>query len=70
MSENKNDNNEQFSIYIKSVTNQEIKVLLLKLKNEINKPDVTWEEIKPILIKINEKRSDIFKDVMPILLND
>ncbi len=70
MSENKNDNNEQFSIYIKSITNQEIKVLLLKLKNEIKKPDVTWEEIKPVLIKINEKGPEVFNDVMPILLND
>ena len=70
MSENKNDNNEQFSIYIKSITNQEIKVLLLKLKNEIKKPDVTWDEIKPLLIQINEKQSDVFKDIMPILLYD
>jgi len=70
MSENKNDNNEEFSIFIKSITNQEIKVLLLKLKNEIKKPDVTWEEIKPILTKINEKGPDLLKDIMPILLND
>jgi len=70
MSEIKNDNNEQLSIYIKSITNQEIKVLLLKLKNEIKKPDVTWEEIKPILKKLNEKQPDVFKDVMPILLNE
>ena len=70
MSENKNDNNEQLSIYIKSITNQEIKVLLLKLKNEIKKPDITWEEIKPVLTKINEKEPDVFKDIMPILIND
>ena len=70
MSENKNDNNEQLSIYIKSITNQEVKVLLLKLKNEIKKPDITWEEIKPVLSKINEKDPDMFTDIMPILLND
>ncbi len=70
MSENKNDNNEQLSIYIKSITNQEIKVLLLKLKNETKKPDITWEEIKPVLKKINEKGPDVFRDIMPILLND
>ena len=70
MSENKNDNNEQLSIYIKSITNQEIKVLLLKLKNEIKKPDIAWEEIKPVLTQINEKEPDVFKDIMPIIIND
>jgi len=70
MSENRNDNNEEFSIYIKSITNQELKVLLLKLKNEIKKPDVSWEEIKTVLIKLKEKDINIFKDIMPILLND
>ena len=70
MSENKNDNNEQLSIYIKSITNQETKVLLLKLKNEIKKPEITWEELKPVLTKINEKDPDMFADIMPILLND
>ena len=70
MSENKNYNNEQLSIYIKTLTNQEIKVLLLKLKNDIKKPDITWEEIKPVLTKINEKAPDVFSEIMPILLND
>ena len=70
MSENKNDSNEEFSIYIKSITNQELKVLLLKLKNEVKKPDVSWEEIKIVLIKLKEKDINILKDIMPILLND
>ena len=33
------------SSYIKDVTDQEIKVLLLKLKNEMRNEDVTWEQI-------------------------
>ena len=70
MSENKNDNNEEFSIYIKNITNQELKVLLLKLKNEVKKPEVSWEEIKIVLIKLKEKDINILKDIMPILLND
>lgn len=70
MSENRNDNNEEFSIYIKSITNQELKVLLLKLKNEVKKPDVSWEEIKTVLIKLKEKDINILMDIMPILLND
>ena len=39
-------------------------------KNEIKKPDITWEEIKPVLSKINEKDPGMFTDIMPILLND
>lgn len=70
MSENKNDNTEQLSIYIKSITNQEIKVLLLKLKNEIKKPEITWEELKPVLTKINEKSPESLSKIIPLLLND
>ena len=70
MSENENNKNTDLSVYIGNMSNQELKVLLLKLKNEINKPDVGWEEIKSILIKLKEKDIDIFKEIMPILLND
>ena len=70
MSENENNKNTDLSVYIGNMSNQELKVLLLKLKNELNKPDVGWEEIKSILIKLKEKDINIFKEIMPILLND
>ena len=56
------------SAYVKNVTDQEIKVLLLKLKNEIKKEDVTWEQIKEILAEIKSKDSRVLKDIIPFLV--
>lgn len=70
MSENKNNENDSFSLYISELNNQELKVLLLKLKNEMKKPDVSWEQIKNILKNIGKKDDDLLKDIIPLLLND
>ena len=67
MSENKNNS---FSVYINELSSQELKVLLLKLKNEVKKPDVSWEQIKNILINIDNKDKNLLKDIIPLLLND
>ena len=58
-----------FSSYIKDITDQEIKVLLLKLKNEMRKEDVTWEQIKEILAEIKSKDSSVLKDIIPFLVD-
>ena len=55
------------SSYVKDVTDQEIKVLLLKLKNEIRKEDMTWEQIRGILAEIKSKDSGVLKDIIPFL---
>ncbi len=57
-----------FSLYIKNVTDQEIKVLLLKLKNEMRKEDVTWEQIQQILAEIKSKDSQVLKDIISFLV--
>ncbi|MXW23034.1 MAG: hypothetical protein F4X55_03660 [Candidatus Dadabacteria bacterium] len=57
------------SSYIKDVTDQEIKVLLLKLKNEMRKEDVTWEQIKEILAEIKSKDGSVLKDIIPFLVD-
>ncbi len=56
--------------YINRLTDQELKVLLLKLKNETKKPDVLWDDIKSILVNISKKDTDVLKDIVPLLLND
>ena len=38
--------------FVRSQKNQELKGLLLKLKNEIRKEDILWEDIKIILKSI------------------
>ena len=56
------------SAYVKNLTDQEIKVLLLKLKNELRKEDVTWEQIKEILAEIKSKDTGVLKDIIPFLV--
>lgn len=56
------------SAYVKDVTDQEIKVLLLKLKNEIRKEDMTWEQIREILAEIKSKDAGALKDIIPFVV--
>ena len=56
------------SSYIKDITDQEIKVLLLKLKNEMRKEDVAWEQIQQILAEIKSKDSRVLKDIISFLV--
>ena len=56
------------SSYVKDVTDQEIKVLILKLKNEIRKEDVTWEQIREILAEIKSKDASALKDIISFLV--
>lgn len=55
--------------YIKNVTDQEMKVLLLKLKNETRKEDVSWEQIRDILAAVGGKDGGTLKDIIPLLLD-
>lgn len=59
---------ETFDTYIRKIDNQEIKGLLLKLKNEMRKPDVTWETVKNILISLEQKDTVITKEIFLLLL--
>ena len=56
------------SSYVKGVTDREIKVLILKLKNEIRKEDVTWEQIREILAEIKSKDGSALKDIISFLV--
>ena len=63
------ENPADLSSYIKNVTDQEMKVLLLKLKNEIKKEDVSWEQIRDILAAVGDKDAGTLKDIVPLLLD-
>lgn len=56
------------SYYIKNINDQELKVLLLKLKNEAHKTDATWEQIKEILRSLSNKNNKALTEVIPLLL--
>lgn len=65
---NNNPDIETLDTYIRKVENQEIKGILLKLKNEIRKSDVTWESVKNILISLEQKDSKSAKEIFLLLL--
>lgn len=69
MSAVKNQEIMSLSEYIKNTQNQEIKVILLKLKNELNKEDVTWDQIKPVLKSLGKKDSTVLHDIVPLILD-
>lgn len=57
-------------IYIRNVENQEIKGILLKLKNEMRKPEVTWDTLKSILVAIDQKDPETLKEIFSLLVRD
>jgi hypothetical protein len=67
-----NDSNEMETLdtYIRNVENQEIKGILLKLKNEMRKSDITWEAVKNILVSLKSKDSECAKEVFNLLITD
>ena len=61
---------ETLDTYIRKVENQEIKGILLKLKNEMRKPDVSWESVKTILVSVEEKDPIILKELFSLLIKE
>jgi len=61
---------ETLDTYIRKVENQEIKGILLKLKNEMRKPDVTWESVKTILVSVEQKDPIILKEIFSLLIKE
>ena len=54
--------------YTKSIEDQELKGIVLKLKNELRKPDAAWETIKPLLHSLYEKDDKIFTEVVVLII--
>lgn len=61
--------NEKLNDYIRGVDDQEIKGVLLKLKNELQKQNPQWEVIRVLIRTLFEKRKDVLFDVLPLILN-
>lgn len=68
MSTDKNQATQSLSEYLKNLSNQEIKVIILKLKNEIGKEDVAWDQIKPLLRNLLHKDENVLFDILPHIL--
>ena len=62
------ERSETLDSYIRKVEDQELKGLLLKLKNELRKPDAAWDAIKSILESLYRKNSKVFGEVAPLIV--
>ncbi len=68
MEEIKNQYSETFDSYIRNVDDQELKGVLLKLKNEMRKPDTPWEIIKTVLQSLLNKNKETLIEILPLIL--
>lgn len=59
---------ETLDSYIRKMEDQELKGLMLKLKNELRKPEAAWEPIKQILTAIRRKNSAAFTEISDLIL--
>lgn len=58
---------ETLDSYIRKMEDQELKGLMLKLKNELRKPEAAWEPIKQILTAIRRKNSTAFTEISDLI---
>ncbi len=58
-----------FDMYIRTYQDQEIKGILLKLKNEIRKPEVGWDVVRALLVEVKEKNEQTFMEIFPLILD-
>jgi hypothetical protein len=61
-------NGETLDTYIKRMEDQELKGLLLKLKNELRKEDASWEGVRSILESLYRKNSGVFREIAPLII--
>ncbi len=59
---------ETLDLYIKKIQDQELKGLLLKLKNELRRQDASWEAVRTILVTLYGKNSGVFSEVAPLII--
>jgi DNA-binding GntR family transcriptional regulator len=69
MENRKNQGNKSLDEFIRDIRNQELKGILLKLKNEIRKPDVPWVDIKTILKSLYNKDKDAFYEILSLIIH-
>ncbi|MFQ5787377.1 MAG: hypothetical protein ACE5H1_05295 [Thermodesulfobacteriota bacterium] len=68
MDKPKNQDNKSLDEYILGVEDQELKGILLKLKNEMRKPDISWDVIKSVLISLKKKDKETLLNIIPLIL--
>lgn len=62
------ENGETLDSYLKRMEDQEMKGLLLKLRNELRKPDASWESVRTVLESVKRKDSRVLCEIAPLIL--
>ncbi|HVY54494.1 MAG TPA: hypothetical protein VHC46_01930 [Thermodesulfobacteriota bacterium] len=62
------DSEETLDSYLKKMEDQEMKGLLLKLRNELRKPDASWESVRSVLAAVNSKSSRVLSEIAPLII--
>lgn len=57
-----------FDEYIRRVEDQELKGILLKLKNEMRRPGASWESIRVIMASLWNKKKEALIEVLSLIL--
>jgi len=54
--------------YARTIKDQKLKGTVLKLKNEIRKPEALWSTIKELLETIENEDKSVFQNIIYLLL--
>ncbi len=57
-----------FDEYIRRVEDQELKGILLKLKNEMRRPGASWESVRVIMTSLWNKKKEALIEVLSLIL--
>jgi hypothetical protein len=63
------ESGETLDSYLKKMEDQELKGLLLKLRNELRKPDASWESVRSVLESVKRKNSRVFCEVATLIIS-
>jgi hypothetical protein len=66
--EQKSQDNETFDAYVRGVEDQELKGILLKLKNEMRRSNASWETVRMALASLWNKKKEILIEILPLIL--
>ena len=64
----KNQDNETFDAYVRGVEDQELKGVLLKLKNEMRRSNASWEAVRMALASLWSKKKEALIEILPLIL--
>lgn len=68
MEEQKGQEDEMFDVYIRRVEDQELKGVLLKLKNEMRRSNASWESVRAVLASLWNKKREALVEILPLIL--